>query len=210
MNKQVKKKLRIILIIFIISMIPLGVFLKMSYGIYLNDRALKKYYGAHLGKTEIEAAQESIKDFESAKKYYRTNYLIYYNQAKIYAQINQYDKAIETIEDLIEIDSKKIKAHAIAGMLNELNGNNEEAKKYYIKYRILRIEKYPIEKLNDQELKGLRIEEAMDYFFLQDTLSFRLKTDELKKLYPNDDYVIGMYEQFEKVDRLDCLRKMVL
>lgn len=209
MNKQIKKKLIIILIICILAMIPLIFILKMSYGVYLKDRALDKTYGSHMGKTELEAAQESIKDLEKAKKFYKTNQLIYFNQAKMYVLINDYKKAIKTIEDFIEIDSDKDKAYSMLGILNELEGNKEKARSHYLKYKNLRNKKYQIENLNNQELKGLRIEEAMDYFFLQDTLSFKLKTNELIDLYPNDDYLNGLYDNFKKVDRLEILKEML-
>lgn len=211
MDKQTKKKLRLVLIMFIIIMIPSSVLLKISYGTYLNDRAIHNHYhGGNIGMTEYESAQKSIKDLEKAKKFYKTNYIIYYNQAKIYAQIDQYEKAIETINDLIEIDAEKIKAHRFVGIYNELAGNKEKAIDHFLKYKNLRTIKYPVEKLNNIELKGLRIEEAMDFFFLDDTLSFRKKTDELKKLYPDDYFINGLEKQFKKGDRLELLRQIIL
>ena len=84
---EMSKKLKII---FLVILIPLGFLLKIFYGIHLNDKAVNIYWGEHIGFSEAEAASLAVSQFDKAKKYYKWNYLIYYNQARLYGQIQQY------------------------------------------------------------------------------------------------------------------------
>jgi tetratricopeptide (TPR) repeat protein len=183
MENETKNKLKVVLVAFIILMIPFGFILKIMHGIYLNDKAMDNYYGAHIGYSDIEAAKQSISDLEKAKKFYRSNYVIYYNQAILYGHLKQYDKAVEIFENLNEIKPDYIEGYLYQGMFQELNDENERANRSYLKYNKLRSKRYKKEKLTTLELKNFKIAELLDYYFLKDTISFTEKLIELEEKY---------------------------
>ena len=84
MDTTTKKKLKIVLIAFIILLIPLGYVMKIMYGMYLNDKALEIYWGSHVGMTDKEAAKQANSEFDKAKRFYKKNKAIYINQARLY------------------------------------------------------------------------------------------------------------------------------
>ena len=209
MDTTTKKKLKIVLIVFIILLIPLGYVMKIMYGMYLNDKALGIYWGSHVGMTDKEAANQANSEFDNAKRFYKKNKAIYINQARLYGSLKQYDKAIKTIEEYIEIKPDFAYGHLMLGVFSELQNETEKAHDCYLKFISLQAENYAEKKLNSQELKNMKVQKLIDYYLLNDTISFKLTLTELEKEYPDDSSINSVKQWFESENRTEIILEYI-
>ena len=209
MDTTTKKKLKIVLIAFIIILIPLGYGMKIMYGMYLYDRALDTYWGSHIGMSDDEAAREAITQFDKAKKFYKRNKVIYINQARLFGHINQYDKAIKTIEEYLEIKPNFAYGHLMLGVFNELQNETEKSHECYLEFISLQAENYSEKKLDSQELKNMKVQKLIDYYLLNDTVSFKSTLIELEKEYPDDLSINGVKNWFKSENRKEIILEYI-
>jgi tetratricopeptide (TPR) repeat protein len=57
---------------------------------------------------------------ERAKKYAKNNYLLYYDQARLYCKLNDYDKALGVLNDYLKIDSEKQSLFYLKGLIYDI------------------------------------------------------------------------------------------
>lgn len=205
MDTTTKKKLKIVLIAFLIILIPLGYVIKLMCGIHLNDRALDIYWGPHIGISDKEAAKLANSEFDKAKRFYKRNKVIYINQARLYGNLKQFDKAIKTVEEYIEIKPNFTYGYLMLGVFNELQNETVKAQECYLKYISIKTENFSVKQLDSQELKNMKVEKLMDYYLLNDTVSFKTILSELEKEYPDDLLVSGVKKQFESESRKEII-----
>ncbi|MBI9055465.1 MAG: hypothetical protein JEY96_16705 [Bacteroidales bacterium] len=209
MDTTTRKKLKIVLIAFLILLIPLGFAMKILYGIHLNDKALNTYWGAHIGISDKEAASQAISEFDKAKKFNKRNPIIYINQARLYGTLHQYDKAIKTIEEYIEIKPNFAYGYLMLGVFHEQENETKRAQDYYLRYRSLKTEKYSKRTLDKEELKTVEFEELMDFYLLNDTVSFKKRLIDLETKYPNDWMINGVKLQQESESRKEIILGLI-
>ncbi|MFB6319947.1 tetratricopeptide repeat protein [Saccharicrinis sp. FJH54] len=135
MNTDLKKNLKFIGITVLILLYPSYMLFKYAYSDYLNDRALNIVYGAHQGVNDVEAKEKAIELLEKAKSYRRKHYIYFYNQAKLYLELQNFAKAETTLGDLIRIRPDDIKGYLYYGVALELNHKPDSARQLYLEYR---------------------------------------------------------------------------
>eukprot|EP01029_Cantina_marsupialis_P009736 TRINITY_DN225571_c0_g1_i1.p1 TRINITY_DN225571_c0_g1~~TRINITY_DN225571_c0_g1_i1.p1 ORF type:complete len:218 (-),score=9.79 TRINITY_DN225571_c0_g1_i1:213-815(-) len=199
MEKEIKNKLKLVAIGFCILLIPIGFFLKYSYGVHLNDTAVNDFWVRHYGDKNV--GLESIEKLEQAKKYCKRNKLIYYNQSRIQSILGDNTAAINTIDEWLDIEPNDIQAIRLQGFYYELNDQVSKADKNYLKVKS-NSEKEP-ENI-ESELTAL-----MNDFILKDTVGFSRRIEELTVKYKQDQSKLLFLETLKKIDRKEFIKQQI-
>jgi len=199
MEKEIKNKLKLVAIGFCILLIPIGFFLKYSYGVHLNDTAVNGFWVRHYGDKNV--GLESIEKLEQAKKYCKRNKLIYYNQSRIQSILGDNTAAINTIDEWLDIEPNDIQAIRLQGFYYELNDQVSKADKNYLKVKS-NSEKEP-ENI-ESELTVL-----MNDFILKDTVGFSGRIEELTVKYKQDQSKLLFLENLKKIDRKEFIKQQI-
>jgi|GEM_PF-1730453 hypothetical protein len=131
MAVETRKKARVILVVFIILLIPLFFFTKRMIGIQINDRVETRVYGAHIGFDDAAVIKLGIKDLDLAKFYAKRNYLIYFNQARLYCLLKDYPSAIGVIEEYESISKHQQKLNYLKGLIYDILDKRDSAIQCY-------------------------------------------------------------------------------
>lgn len=127
MEVETRKKVRIILFTFIILLIPLIFFTKWMIGVQINNRVEDRIYRAPFGLDDATIIKSGIKDLDRAKFYAKRNYLIYYNQARLYCLIKDYPSAIGVIEQYESINKHQQKLNYLKGLIYDILDKRDSA-----------------------------------------------------------------------------------
>lgn len=128
MNRETKKKLRIVLIVFLILMIPSFFVIKRMIAIQIHDDVINMTYKqSHVGLDETILIKLGIADLERAKNYSKSNYLIYFDQARLYCKLNDYNKALGVLDDYLKIDSQKQGMYYLKGLIYDIQNKRDSA-----------------------------------------------------------------------------------
>ena len=95
------------------------------------------------------------------------------------------------------------------GVFSELQNENTRAHDCYLKFISLQAENYSEKELDSQELKNMKVQKLIDYFLLNDTVSFKSTLIELEKEYPDDISVNGVKEWFESENRKEIILEYI-
>jgi tetratricopeptide (TPR) repeat protein len=99
MDNSVKRKLKIVLIAFVIILIPLGYFVKNLIAIHIHDRAIQSVYmEPHIGLSEREAQLKAILEINKAIKIYKKNHQFYQSKTELYWELKDFKSALESCE----------------------------------------------------------------------------------------------------------------
>ncbi|MPQ48439.1 hypothetical protein GCQ56_15650 [Marinifilum sp. N1E240] len=199
MEKEIKNKLKFVAIGFCILLIPIGFFLKYSYGVHLNDTAVNDFWVRHYGEKNV--GLESIEKLEQAKKYCKRNKLIYYNQSRIQSILGDNTFAINTINEWLEIEPNDIQAIRLQGFYYELNNQISKADKNYLK----------VKSYSEKEPKNIESELTvlMNDFILKDTLGFSERIEELTVKYKQDRSKLLFLETLKEIDRKEFIKQQI-
>ena len=199
MEKELKNKLKFVVIGFCILIIPVGFLLKYSYGVHLNDIATNNFWIRHYGDDKV--GLESIEKLEQAKKFCKRNKIIYYNQSRIQSILGDNTSAINTIDEWLAIKPNDIHGLRLQGFYYELNNQVEKANKIYLTVR----------KLSEDEIKDEDAELTllMNAFLLKDTVGFSKKIDELTSKYKQDPRKLLFLESLKEIDREEFIRRQI-
>ncbi|MFC0875023.1 hypothetical protein ACE01N_00430 [Saccharicrinis sp. FJH2] len=204
MNKELKKNLKFIGITVLILLYPSYYLFKYAYSDYLNDRALNIVYGAHKGVNETEAKEKAIELLEKAKSYRKKHYIFYYNQAKLYLELQNFPKAETTLGELIQIRPDDDKGYLYYGVALELNHKPDSARQLYMEYRNRVDREYRDTKPENQNPDRYRAYRLVLDFLLNDDVAFRKDLNLLQTEYP--DFDTGeILEKLEKESRKEFL-----
>ncbi|HUX55205.1 MAG TPA: hypothetical protein VMV56_12375 [Williamwhitmania sp.] len=127
MDLETRKKARVILVIFIILLIPLIFFTKWMIGVQINNRVEDRIYRSPIGFTDATVIKSGINDLERAKFYAKRNYLIYYNQARLYCLLKDYPRAIGVIEQYESINKHQQKLDYLKGLIYDILDKRDSA-----------------------------------------------------------------------------------
>ena len=190
MEFETRKKLRIVLISFLIILIPLFFLFKWFYAVDIHNNVMNDIIVKfHQDSSSVESG---IKQLEKAKKLARKNYLIYYDQARLYAINKKYDKAIETLNEYLKIKPKQ-KVLYLKALIFDTSGQIDSAK---VLYKKIFDSHKPFRNANDS------IYYISNFTFLiygQDSALNSLKV--LMKKYPNIEEIPIIINDFSNTKR---------
>lgn len=187
MNTEIKKNLKFIGITVLILLYPSYYLFKYAYSDYLNDRALNIVYGAHQGVNETEAKERAIDLLEKAKSYRKKHYIFYYNQAKLYLELQNYQKAETTLAELVRLRPDDDKGYLYYGIALELNHKPDSARQLYTEYRQRVDQEYMDTKQENKNPEGYRAYRLVLDFLLNDVVTFRKDLNVLQTEFPEYD-----------------------
>ncbi|MFB6343212.1 hypothetical protein ACE1ET_15910 [Saccharicrinis sp. FJH62] len=208
MNKELKKNLKFIGITVLILLYPSYYLFKYAYSDYLNDRALNIVYGAHKGVNDTEAKEKAIELLEKAKSYRKKHYIFYYNQAKLYLELQNFPKAETTLGELIQIRPDDDKGYLYYGVALELNHKPDSARQLYAEYRNRVDREYRDTKPENQNPEQYRTYRLTLDLLLRDETSFNKDLQYLQ----NEDPGFVMADDLNELhatDRSDFLLQML-
>lgn len=199
MGKKLKNKLKFVVIGFCILIIPIGFFIKHSYGVHLNDTAVNAFWVRHYGDEKV--GLKSIEKLEQAKKFCRRNKLIYYNQSRIQSILGDNSSAINTIDEQLKIRPNDIHGLRLQGFYYELNNQVEKAKENYLTVKRLTGNKI---KKENAELTIL-----LNDFILKDTVGFSKRINELAIKYKQEPSKLLFIEGLKEMDRKEFIKQQI-
>ncbi len=200
MDKELKKKLKYVVIGFCILLIPIGFFLKYSYGVELNNSASNTFWQRGYGDKKI--GLESIEKLEKAKRYCKRNKIVYYNQSRIQSILGDNETAIKTIDQLLVFQPNNIYALRLQGFYYELNNQIDKANDNYKKVRKLLIEQ-------GTEHKDYEFTLLITDLLLNDTTDFSKKINEFTLIYGNDPIYGMIIEKLKDFDRVEYIKQQI-
>lgn len=126
-----KKKIRFILITFIILLLPLLYFVAFTYAVKLSEEATMTEMGDKW--YDKIAVEKSISNINSAIKIYPWNSSFYMNKMTLQARIGDYEGQLETNAKLIEFYPNTPLFLTQRGFIFDLLGDTINAKLFYSK-----------------------------------------------------------------------------
>ncbi|WP_461642088.1 hypothetical protein [Labilibaculum euxinus] len=199
MEKELKNKLKFVVIGFCILIIPIGFLLKYSYGVHLNDIAVNAFWVRHYGDEKV--GLKSIEKLEHAKKFCKQNKLVYYNQSRIQSILGDNSSAINTIDEWLNIRPNDIHGLRLQGFYYELNDQAEKANENYL--TVKRLTENKVKKEN-AELTIL-----LNDFILKDTVGFSERINELAIKYKQDPSKLLFIEGLKEMDRKEFIKQQI-
>ncbi len=199
MGKELKNKLKFVVIGFCILLIPIGFLLKHSYGVHLNDTAVNDFWIRHYGDEKV--GLKSIEKLEQAKKFCKRNELVYYNQSRIQSILGDNTSAINTIEEWLTIKPNDIQGLRLQGFYYELNNQTEKANENYL----------TVKRLTEKKVKNENAELTilMNDFILKDTVGFSKRIDELTIKYKEAPSKLLFLEGLKGIDRKEFIKQQI-
>ncbi|WP_321372225.1 hypothetical protein [uncultured Draconibacterium sp.] len=199
MDKDLKRKLKFVAIGFCLLMIPIGFFLKYSYGVHLNDTATHDFWVRHYGDKTV--ALEAIEKLEQAKKFCKRNKIIYYNQSRMQSILGDYTLAINTMDEWLAIKPKDITAIRLQGYYYELNNQISKADENYTL----------VKKHSENEVKNEvdDLARLVNDLVLKDTVGISKRIDELSIKYKEDPIKLSFLERLKTIDRNELIKQQI-
>jgi len=189
-----KRKIKFIIVGFIIFAIPIGLIIKREIAIEIQKEAIELYqFGG--SQSDYDKAIEKI---NLAIKLAPRNYLFYATKAQFYESQKKYQDAIKEYQKIHDFKENYAEGYVAIGMNYERLGHGDSSKIFY-NYALnsynSRIERYSGDK---ERLFSEKTNRAIVYSMLDDTVSSRLEFDQLKKDFPEYIEMIEQMEKFEK------------
>lgn len=165
MKKPANKRLKRVLIAFVIIMIPLSYIIALAYSIDLNDKAVENAIILHPNdKIEIN---KSIDHINIAIKIYPWNYSFRMNKAQMLMKLNNYRGALNSAKKGTDLNKQYPYGLEYIGMIYEYLDLPDSAKIYYSKA----IDRYKQKLEHKNNNIRLTQEIALLYTFLNDSIN---------------------------------------
>jgi tetratricopeptide (TPR) repeat protein len=195
MEIKIKKKIRVILIAFLILMIPGFFLLKWFYAVDIHDRVMENIIIK--GQDDSLQIYNGIKQLDRAKSLTRSNYLIYFDQARLYCMIKDYKSALHSINEYILVKPKSKRLIYQKALILDISGHTDSAITLYkIVYR-------DIKKFKNKEDSAIRMTNFVYLIYGRNSAIKIL--DNLKAKYPNDDMISSMFNFYDKLTRKELV-----
>lgn len=193
MDKEIRKKLKIVLIAFAIVIIPLGYIVAISFAIMIHDDALEK--AMILFPDDKSVIRKSIDDMDKAIMIYPWNHSFHMDKAQLQMKLNDYRGALISAKNGIDLKNYAEGLEYI-GMIYEFLNQPDSASIYYSK--AIDILKERLIKTNNN---ATNMELGLLYSFVGDSIKARqhLKVASndgepyWKQVYDRYDYYIENY-----------------
>jgi tetratricopeptide (TPR) repeat protein len=185
-----KRKIRFIVLVFIILIIPIGLIVKRAVAIDIQRDAIKLY--------QIGDSQKAIEKINLAIKLAPRNYLFYATKAQILESQHNYRDAINEIQKIYSFKDDYAEGYVTIGLNYERLEFPDSANLFYIDalntYNA-RIEKYSSDR---DRLYSEKVNRAFVYALLKDSVKSKSEFKLLKAEYPEYQ---GMIEEIESFDK---------
>ncbi len=189
-----KKKIRFIIIGFLIAIVPLFILVKREYAISLQKQAIELYQFSN----SPQDYDKAIDKLNLAIKLAPRAYLFYATKADIFERQKKYNEAINEFKKIIEFKGDYAEGYMFIGMLYEKLKMKDSAFFYYNEaYKIYdnRTSKYIKDK---DKLFLAEVNKAYTLYLLNDSVKAKEEFNLLKTKYPADTLILNEMEKFDR------------
>ena len=187
MEQSIKKKLKIVLIAFLILLLPLSYAIAYSYAIILNDEAMESTIMYNTDDKVV--VEEALIDLNIACKIIPWNSTFFMNKQMLHFKLADYEAALETSTKLLKLFDDHPYYIIQQGLIYELLGDMENANKSYEES----VRKYEnLLKTEEQEDYNLEFEYITSLVIAGNEQQAREVQATLKQKYPEDEIVQSM------------------
>jgi tetratricopeptide (TPR) repeat protein len=163
MDKKSKRKIKIVLIVFGILIIPIGYLIAILYSINMHDDAIKRAQMEY--PNDLEITKNSIETINKAIKIYPWNYLFWINKAQLQTKLEDYRAALNSAQRATDLNNDYAEGLEYKGLIYEFLNQPDSAEIYYQKA----IDKYKERFKRENDNLLLNREIALLYTFIGKT-----------------------------------------